>query len=126
MGPVRGKSDNEEWTWPCRVLEVIDGDTIDLVVDRGFNDRSLQRVRLLGVDTAETYGTEEESPEHKLGDEQTLFVEHWLAQAGEGKFPLTLHTYEQEGKFGRWLGDISLDGNFLTEAILEEWPEAEN
>lgn len=111
-----------EWKWPCALVEVIDGDTMDLRIDRGFNDRTFKRVRLLGVDTAEIFGVEKESTEYQTGMRQKQFVEEWFDVDDDSEFPFTLHTYQSEGKFGRWLGDISYNGNSIGEAILDEWP----
>lgn len=119
-----GRQDDKEWTWPCKLLGVVDGDTIDLVIDRGFKDRTIDTVRLYGVDTAEIHNTEHGSDEYELGMEQKRFVQRWFEIDSDEEFPFRLHTYEQEGSFGRWLGDISLNGNYLSEAILEEWPKA--
>jgi len=112
------------WEWPCRVLEVIDGDTIVVLIDRGFEDRSVRKVRLYGVDTAEVHNTAEDSPEYQRGKNQEFFVSRWLEIDSDEDFPFALITYEREGNFGRWLGDIELKGNSLSEAILDEWPHA--
>lgn len=123
MSNEYGRRSDENWEWPCRILEVVDGDSIVVLIDRGFEDRSVRKVRLLGVDTAEIHFVDEDSHEYKVGMEQKLFVERWLDIETDEEFPFTLHTYEREGKYGRWLGDISLNGNSLSEAILEEWPQ---
>lgn len=41
------------WTYRGRILRVIDGDTVDVLVDLGFHIQSTQRLRLLYVDTPE-------------------------------------------------------------------------
>ena len=38
----------------CKVTRVVDGDTIDVDVDLGFNIWHKARVRLAGIDTPET------------------------------------------------------------------------
>ena len=43
------------YEYRCRVIKVVDGDTIDVDIDLGFNiTLSNQRIRLQGVDTPES------------------------------------------------------------------------
>lgn len=44
------------YTYPCIILSVIDGDTIDVELDLGFHIKMKERVRLLDVDTPEVFG----------------------------------------------------------------------
>ena len=39
------------YTYKAKCTKVIDGDTLDIVIDFGFNTYGKRRVRLLGVDT---------------------------------------------------------------------------
>ncbi|HDI7205132.1 TPA: thermonuclease family protein [Staphylococcus aureus] len=41
------------YTYKAKCTKVIDGDTLDIVIDFGFNTYGKRRVRLLGVDTPE-------------------------------------------------------------------------
>jgi endonuclease YncB( thermonuclease family) len=43
------------WTYPARVLRVVDGDTLDIAVDLQLGRRAFPRLRLRGVDTSELY-----------------------------------------------------------------------
>ena len=42
------------YEYKAKLLRVIDGDTIDCVIDLGFNVRLKERIRLKGIDTPET------------------------------------------------------------------------
>ena len=120
------------------LLEVIDGDTVDLLVDLGLNTRRKIRVRITDLDTAEIHSVPEGSDEYQRGIEQKRFVENRLTGAEtlvyrseEARRPFTErfpdeHDSPQNGKggFGRWLGDINMDGRWLSEAVLERWPDA--
>lgn len=119
-----GRRTDDNWEWPCAILEVTDGDSITVLIDRGFEDQSIRKIRLYGVDTAEIHNTPEGSAVYERGMDQKFFVEQWLDGMPAEEFGFTLHTYEREGKYGRWLGDISYNGNSLSEAILDKWPEA--
>jgi len=73
----------------ARCDRVVDGDTIDVVADLPLGVRRPVRLRLDGVDTAETYGTPESSPEDERGDEHTAFVSEWFEAVDGEAFPLT-------------------------------------
>lgn len=112
------------WTYRAKLDGVVDGDTIDLTLDLGFRVHKKVRVRLHGVDTAEIYGVPKDSPEYERGIEQRDFVGGFCAQDGE--WPLRFESYEEAGKYGRWIGDIKVNGTSLVESLIEEWPEVED
>lgn len=118
-----GRSGSEEWEWPCTLYEVVDGDTVRVVIDRGFSDRTIEPIRLSGIDTSEIHFITHGTREYEKGLAQMKFVSEWLDERDDSKWPYTLETYEQEGKFGRWIGDIKKGEESLVEAILEKWPE---
>jgi len=115
-----GRLTDDNWEWPCQILEVTEGDTVVVIVDRGFEDRSIRKIRLYGVDTNEIHFVEDDTAAYETGMQQKWFVENWLEIDTDEQFPFTLHTYEREGKYGRWLGDISLNEDSLSEAILTD------
>lgn len=85
--------------YPAKLVKVVDGDTVDLVVDVGFYLWITVRVRLLGIDTPER---------GKPGAvEATAFVEAWMADVAGGgaKWPLIVST-EKGDSFGRWLARV--------------------
>jgi len=110
------------YEYQAQIDEVIDGDTIDVVVDLGFNMRRDIRLRLAGVDTAETYGVSHDSEEYARGSEHTQFVEQWIDTDATSEWPFIVRT-EKKGKFGRYIATIErkADGNELTEALLKEF-----
>ena len=115
------QSDSDYWTYRAKIERVVDGDTIDLKVDLGFRTYKNVRVRLSGVDTAETYGIAKESEEYALGKEQTAFVKEFLSTDDE--WDITFYSNGEKGSFGRWMGDVSVNGEKLTEALITEWPD---
>lgn len=99
------------------VNRVIDGDTIVFDVDLGYGITNTIQMRLLGVDTAETYGVSKSSKEYKLGKKHERFVESWLNDADQ----LYVRTDEQDS-FGRWLGEVfNQDNESLNDKLLEEF-----
>lgn len=110
---------------------VVDGDTIDLVVDVGFYCGRRVRVRLKGVDTAEIYGYPKESDEYQEGMEHKQFVETWIETAQDdhaGPWPLVVVTEQAQGKYGRWIADIKrkCDDSVLGEDLIEEYPSVQS
>ena len=89
------------YEYKCRVIKVVDGDTIDVDIDLGFNiTLSNQRIRLQGVDTPESRTRDLE--EKKFGLLAKEVVESYCPLDR----PITLKTTKDErGKFGRILGD---------------------
>lgn len=87
---------------------VIDGDTIQLTVDVGFNIHITQRIRLLGVNCPE-HGTPE-------GDAATAYTTQWLAQHG---LDLVLRTVkDRNDKYGRLLGIVMAGAHSLNDDLV--------
>ena len=108
-----------------RVVEinrVVDGDTIDVTIDLGFDLYKKERVRVAGVDTPEkrTRNLEEKA----LGIDATNWLEEKLEGAVAGDDDLVIRTelVGGVGKYGRllgWLyvgdGDMSLNEQMIAE-----------
>lgn len=95
---------------------VVDGDTVDLIVDLGFYMAASIRFRVLGVDTPELRGgtAETKTAAHEAKD----FVTEELGAAAT----IIIRT-EKADSFGRWLADVRyvVDGEErnLTAELLE-------
>ena len=110
------------YEYNAKVLKVIDGDTLDLDVDVGFSAHVHTRVRLLGVNTSEIYGTKAKDPTVKAaGLASKAFVEQWLAATN---FEVVIKSSDAkklaQEKYGRWLAIVSskADGTVLNEILL--------
>lgn len=92
------------YTYRCTINRVVDGDTIDITIDLGFNIMIKERVRLEGVDTPEVYGSRA-CPEGKVASQ---FVKDWVADQteGDGYFVFESKKYDPRDKYGRCLGII--------------------
>jgi len=113
------------YEYQARCVEVVDGDTQDVVVDLGFHIQRRIRLRLAGVDTHETYGVDHDSEEFRRGKEETEFVAEWLNEAAaqhDGEWPLLIRT-AKKGKYGRYLATIErrYDGTVLNETLRQEF-----
>ena len=104
------------------IKKVLDGDTIDVIIDLGFDLAKTERVRIAGVDTPEkrTRNLEEKA----LGIDATEWLKDKLEGAIDGDDDLIIRTelVGGVGKYGRLLGwlyigdsDVSLNEQMITE-----------
>ena len=113
-----------------RVIEinrVLDGDTIDVTIDLGFDLYKKERVRVAGVDTPEKRTKDLE--EKELGIDATNWLKEKLEGAILGDDDLIIRTelVGGVGKYGRLLGwlYIGTDNVSLNEQMIDEgyaWP----
>ena len=116
---------NRKSCYNFRVIEinkVLDGDTIDVTIDLGFDLYKKERVRIAGVDTPEkrTRNLEEKA----LGIDATNWLKDKLEGAIAGDDDLVIRTELDGGvgKYGRLLGwlyvgdsNLSLNEQMITE-----------
>ena len=100
----------------------MDGDTIDVIIDLGFDLFKKERVRIAGVDTPEKRTRNLE--EKELGIDATNWLKEKLESTLVGDDELTIRTelVGGVGKYGRLLGWLYIgDGNVsLNEKMIEE------
>ena len=103
-------------------MKVLDGDTIDVLIDLGFDLFKKERVRIAGVDTPEKRTRDLE--EKALGIDATNWLKAKLDETIKGDEELTIRTELKGGvgKYGRLLGwlyvgdtDISLNEQMINE-----------
>ena len=104
------------------IVKVLDGDTIDVLIDLGFDLFKKERVRIAGVDTPEKRTRDPE--EKELGIDATNWLKEKLDSTIAGDDELTIRTelVGGVGKYGRLLGWLYIgDGNVsLNEKMIEE------
>ena len=104
------------------INRVLDGDTIDVTIDLGFDLFKKERVRVAGVDTPEKRTRDLE--EKELGIDATNWLKEKLEGALAGEDQLTIRTelVGGVGKYGRLLGWLYLGDaeSSLNEAMIEE------
>ena len=108
-----------------RVIEinrVVDGDTIDVTIDLGFDLYKKERVRVAGVDTPEKRTRNLE--EKELGIHATNWLKEKLEDtiAGDDELSIRTELVGGVGKYGRLLGwlyigdsDVSLNEQMIDE-----------
>ena len=86
----------------CKILRVVDGDTVDVDIDLGFDIiLSRQRIRLYGIDTPES--RTRDLDEKKYGLLAKQMVQDYCPVGST----ITLRTRKDDrGKFGRILGEF--------------------
>ena len=100
------------------VKKVVDGDTIDVVIDLGFSILFESRVRLAGIDTPESRTADK--MEKALGLESKKYLEARIKAAKN--VVIKTEKLDSSEKYGRILGWIYLDGegNSLNTEMIEK------
>lgn len=115
------------WIFPAKVIRVIDGDTLDVMIDVGFRIQRKDRIRLLGVDAPEARG-----PERARGQMATAWVEQWVWDdiPIDKEWPFLLQTEKDPDSFGRYLGRLyrrhderCLNDDLIESGHAEVWGE---
>ena len=104
------------------INRVVDGDTIDVTIDLGFDLYKKERVRIAGVDTPEKRTRDLE--EKALGIDATNWLKQKLEDTIDGEYELTIRTELKGGvgKYGRLLGWLYVGDEevSLNEDMIEE------
>ena len=119
MSPREFHLSKEMYKYEATVRRWVDGDTVDVDIDLGFGIIfHNQRIRLYGIDAYESRTRDLDEKEKGLA--ATAFVNE-MAPVGS---KVTLITYK-EGKYGRILGEIFIDGDTNLNMLLTEKGHAE-
>lgn len=104
------------------IVKVVDGDTIDVIIDLGFDLYKKERVRVAGVDTPEKRTRNLE--EKELGIDATNWLTEQLDSAIDGEDDLVIRTEIDGGfgKYGRLLGWLYIgeDTESINERMIRE------
>ena len=111
-----------------KINRVVDGDTIDVTIDLGFDLYKKERVRVAGVDTPEKRTRDKE--EKALGIDATNWLKEKLESTLRGDSELSVRTelVGGVGKYGRLLGwlyvgdsEVSLNEQMISEGYAWEY-----
>ena len=104
------------------INRVLDGDTIDVTIDLGFDLFKKERVRVAGVDTPEKRTRDLE--EKALGIDATNWLKKKLEDtiAGEDELSIRTELVGGMGKYGRLLGWLYIGEDLisLNELMIDE------
>ena len=93
-----------------KVENVVDGDTIDVLIDLGFDILFASRVRLAGIDTPES--RTKDLAEKALGLEAKEYLKKSLKDAKS--VVIKTEKMDSSEKYGRILGWVYVDGNTVS------------
>jgi len=105
------------YEYSCQVTRVVDGDTIDVDLDLGFNIHHKCRVRLYGIDTPESRTRDKD--EKARGKLAAKFLEDAISNGNQTLIQTKLK--DSKGKFGRVLGSVIVDGININEKMVENY-----
>ena len=107
------------YEYRAHVLKVIDGDTVDVDIDLGFEVMLKdQRVRIMGIDTPES--RTRDKVEDLFGEAAKARVDQLLSGNVVLKTQINKKGEDMKGKFGRILGDFVIGDRMLTDIMIEE------
>jgi len=110
------------------IVKVLDGDTIDVIIDLGFDLYKKERVRIAGVDTPEKRTRNLE--EKELGIDATNWLKKELEDvlAGDDELIIRTELHGGVGKYGRLLGwlyvgdeTVSLNEQMITQGYAHAY-----
>ena len=103
------------YEYKCKVPRVVDGDTVDALIDLGFDIKYSSRVRLYGIDTPESRTRDKD--EKARGKMASAY----LKEAVDNGDTVVLRTKlsDSRGKFGRVLASVVVDNVDINEAMIE-------
>ena len=111
-----------------KIDKVLDGDTIDVTIDLGFDLYKKERVRVAGVDTPEKRTRNLE--EKELGIDATNWLKKELEDvlAGDDELIVRTELHGGVGKYGRLLGwlyvgddEVSLNEQMITQGYAHAY-----
>ena len=107
------------YKYKAKIARIVDGDTMDIVVDLGFKITTHQRIRLEGINTPETYNVKKGSEEYKKGMAAKEFV---INRIESNNFEALVETEKDTGKFGRYIATVWLDDSTtsLNDELVEK------
>jgi micrococcal nuclease len=107
------------YKYKAKLDRVVDGDTIDALVDLGFDTWKKVRIRMMGMNAPESRARDLEEKKLGLAAKARL-----IEMLGDGVFTLQSHGV---GKYGRCLGevfkenDVSLNRQLINEGHATEY-----
>ena len=104
------------YEYRCKIVKIIDGDTVDVDIDLGFGVwMHKERIRLYGIDTPES--RTRDLDEKKYG----LIAKGWIEKfMPVGSMQTLITQKDKSGKVGRILGKFRVnDGHY--DIILNDW-----
>ena len=100
------------YKYNAKVDRVVDGDTVDALVDLGFDTWKKVRIRMMGINTPESRTRDLEEKKRGLAAKKRL-----IELLGDGFFTLQSHGV---GKYGRCLGELFVEDTNINQQLITE------
>ena len=109
------------YEYKCKILRVVDGDTVDIDIDLGFGIwMHKERVRMMGIDTPESRTRDKVEKAFGLASKERLKELLPIGSIQHLKTEIDRSGEDKKGKFGRILGDFIVDDKRCTDILVEE------
>ena len=109
------------YMYKCKILRIVDGDTVDIDIDLGFGVwMHKERVRMMGIDTPESRTRDEVEKLFGLASKNRLKELLPIGSTQILKTEIDKSGEDAKGKFGRILGDFLIEGKKASEILIEE------
>ena len=109
------------YEYKCKILRVVDGDTVDIDIDLGFGIwMAKERVRMMGIDTPESRTRDKVEKKFGLASKARLKELLPVGSKQHLKTEIDRSGEDKKGKFGRILGDFIVDEKRCTDILVEE------
>ena len=104
------------YEYSCTVKRVVDGDTVDVILDLGFDIFHKCRVRLYGIDTPEsrTRNLDEKARGKMAGS----FLKKSVEEGNQVVIQTKLK--DSKGKYGRVLGEVVVDNKNINKLMIKK------
>lgn len=102
------------YTYRAKLERVVDGDTIDAIIDLGFDVWVKKRVRLHDIDAPETRTRDLEEKSRGKATKARLIE---ILGDADNKFLIISHGV---GKYGRCLGELFIDNQSVNQQLIAE------
>jgi micrococcal nuclease len=110
-------AEHDVWWRQAQITNVVDGDTIDAIIDLGYQVQITHRLRLLYIDTPEL--NSRDLTIREKARQARDYVESWVATYCVGSnFPAQVRS-EKDDSFGRYLAEVECSGRTLHMDLLE-------
>ncbi len=104
------------YRWPCELIRVVDGDTLEAWIQLDFGVKLEAKLRLEGIDTPEIHTVKTNTEEYALGLKAKEFVEARFKVQGK-KFYIET-SGKRPGKYGRFVVNVLMPSGDYLDALL--------
>jgi len=101
------------YQYKAQVTRIIDGDTLDVNIELGFEISYKMRIRMYGIDAPES------RTRNKAEKVKGLETKEWLRAKVEDKDIVIKTSKDRKGKFGRYLCILIVDGVDLNKQMVK-------